>query len=68
MDTTSVAYVLCRFEDDSSLTPVGSFASIAEATCEAGNIIEPVDHDFAYELRTSNGRVATIQSRRGVIG
>ena len=29
MDTTSVAYVLCRIEDDSSLTPVSQHEDIA---------------------------------------
>ena len=28
MDTTSVAYVLCRIEDDSSLTPVSEHEDI----------------------------------------
>jgi hypothetical protein len=31
MDTTSVAYVLCRIEDDSSLTLVSEHEDIADA-------------------------------------
>jgi hypothetical protein len=30
MDTTSVAYVLCRIEDDSSLTPISGHEDIVD--------------------------------------
>jgi len=56
MDTTSLAYVLCRIEDDSSLTPVSEHA----------------DFDFAYALYAgdpstgSSTRVASF--REGRIG
>lgn len=53
-----MTYTLYRIEDDSSLTPVSLHASLVEATCAAGHVIENVDHDFAYELRSLYGRVA----------
>jgi hypothetical protein len=53
-----VTYTLYRIEDDSSLTPVSRYTSLAEAACAAGHVIEDLDHDFAYELHTLYGRVA----------
>jgi hypothetical protein len=64
MIDNSVTYVLCRMEDDSSLTPVSSFASLSAATCAAGYTVESVDHDYAYELHSPNGRVATFAEGR----
>jgi hypothetical protein len=36
MDTTSVAYVLCRIEDDSSLTPISQHKDILTAIAASG--------------------------------
>ncbi len=73
MDTTSVAYVLCRIEDDSSLTPVSQHAEFITGIAAAGYAVEVEDFDFAYALYAgdpSNGssttRVASF--REGRIG
>jgi hypothetical protein len=73
MDTTSVAYVLCRIEDDSSLTPVSQHQDILTGIAAGGYAVEVEDFDFAYALYAgdpSNGssttRVASF--REGRIG
>jgi len=73
LDTTSVAYVLCRIEDDSSLTPVSRHGDILTGIAAAGYAVEVEDSDFAYALYAddpSNGssttRVASF--REGRIG
>jgi hypothetical protein len=73
MDTASVAYVLCRIEDDSSLTPVSQHEDILTAIAAGGYAVEVEDSDFAYALYAgdpSNGssttRVASF--REGRIG
>jgi hypothetical protein len=50
MDTTSVAYVLCRIEDDSSLTPVSRHGDFLTGIAAAGHAVEIEDFDFAYAL------------------
>jgi len=73
MDTTTVAYVLCRIEDDSSLTPVSQHKDILTAIAAGGYAVEVEDLNFAYALYAgdpSNGssttRVASF--REGTIG
>ena len=73
MDTASVAYVLCRIEDDSSLTPVSQHQDILTGIAAGGYAVEVEDFDFAYALYAgdpSNGssttRVASL--REGRIG
>ena len=72
MDTTSVAYVLCRIEDDSSVTPVSRHADILTGMAAAGHAVEVEDLDFAYALyagdpsNESSTRVAPF--REGRIG
>src|SRR5215207_8398469 len=73
MDTTSVAYVLCRIEDDSSLTPVSQHEDYLTGIAAGGYAVEVEDLDFAYALyagHPSNGssttRVASF--REGRIG
>src|ERR687898_2266469 len=73
MDTTSVAYVLCRIEDDSSLTPVSQHGDFLTAIAAGGYAVEVLNLDFAYALYAgdpSNGssttRVASF--REGRIG
>ena len=73
MDTTSVEYVLCRIEVDSSLTPVSQHQDILTAIAAGGYAVEVEDSDFAYALYAgdpSNGssttRVASF--REGRIG
>ena len=49
MDTTSVAaYVLCRIEDDSSLTPVSQHEDMLTAIAAGGYAVEVEDLEFAY--------------------
>ena len=73
MDTTSVAYVLCRIEDDSSITPVSQRGDFLTGIAAAGHAVQVEDFDFAYALYAgdpSNGssttRVASF--REGRIG
>jgi hypothetical protein len=73
LDTTSVAYVLCRIEDESSLTPVSRHEDILTGIAAGGYAVEVEDHHFAYALYAgdpSNGssttRVASF--REGRIG
>jgi hypothetical protein len=72
MDTTSVAYVLCRIEDDSSLTPVSQHENILTGIAAGGYAVEVEDLDFAYALYAgdpSNGSSTRVASfREGRIG
>jgi hypothetical protein len=71
MDATSVAYVLCRIEDDSSPTPVSQHEDIITAIAAGGHAVEVENSDFAYALYAgdpSNGssmtRVASFRESR----
>jgi hypothetical protein len=73
MDKASVAYVLCRIEDDASLTPVSQHGDILTGIAAGGYAVEVEDLEFAYALYAgdpSNGssttRVASF--REGRIG
>jgi hypothetical protein len=73
MDSPSVAYVLCRIEDDASLIPVSQHEDILTGIAAGGYAVEVEDLDFAYALYAgdpSNGfsttRVASF--REGRIG
>ena len=73
MDTTSVAYVLCRIEDDSSLTPVSQHGDFLTGIAAGGYAVEVEDFDFAYALYAgapSNGSATTrvASFRKGRIG
>src|ERR687884_717978 len=73
MDTTSVAYVLCRIEDDSSLTPVSRHEDILTGIAAGGYAVEVEDLEFAYALyagHPSNGSSTTrvTSFREGRIG
>src|SRR5215218_2437926 len=72
MDTTSLAYVLCRIEDDSSLTPVSEHEDILTGIAACGYAVEVEDLDFAYALYAgdpSNGSSTRVASfREGRIG
>jgi hypothetical protein len=47
---SSVAYVLCRIEDDSSLTPVSEHGDFLTGIAAGGYAVEVEDFDFAYAL------------------
>ena len=73
MDTSSVAYVLCRIEDDASLTPVSGHEDIADGVAAGKHRVEVEDFHFAYALYAgdpSNGSSATrvVSFREGRIG
>jgi hypothetical protein len=73
MDTTSVAYVLCRIEDDSSLTPVSRHGDMLTGLAAGGYAVEVEDFDFAYALYSgdsANGSLTTrvASFREGRIG
>jgi hypothetical protein len=72
MDTTSVAYVLCRIEDDSSLTPVSEHEDILTGIAAGDYAVEVEDLEFAYALYVgdpSNGSSTRVASfREGRIG
>jgi hypothetical protein len=59
-----IEYKVYGIEDDGTTTEVSSHASLQEGLCEAGRIIEHVDHDFAYELRSPTHTVATFAEGR----
>ena len=73
MDTTSVAYVLCRIEDDSFLTPISQHQDILTGIAAGGYAVEVEDFDYAYALYAgapSNGSTTTrvASFREGRIG
>ena len=72
MDTISVAYVLCRIEDDSSLTPISEHEDMLTGIAAGGHAVEVEDLDFAYALyagHPSNGSSTRVASfREGRIG
>src|SRR5688572_13607079 len=72
MDTTSVAYVLCRIEDDASLSPVSQHGDFHSGIAAGGYAVEVEDLHFAYALYAgdpSNGSSTRVASfREGRIG
>jgi hypothetical protein len=64
MDTTSVAYVLCRIEDDSSLTPVSEHEDIVAGTAAGKHRVEAEDFDFGYGLFVEGIKVASFADGR----
>jgi hypothetical protein len=64
MDTTSVAYVLCRIEDDSSLTPISEHEDIVAAVVAGKHQVEVEDFDFGYGLYADGVRVAAFAEGR----
>jgi hypothetical protein len=62
MDTTSVAYVLCRIDDDASLTPVSEHEDVAAAVTAGKHRVE--DCDFGYGLFADGVRVASFAEGR----
>ena len=63
MDTISVAYVLHRIEDDSSLTPVSEHEDIC-AGVAGKRQVEVEDFDFSDGLFVDGGRVACFAEGR----
>ena len=72
MDTTSLAYVMCRIEDDSSLTPVSQHGDFLTGIAAGDHAVEVEDLEFPYALYAgdpSNGSTTRVASfREGRIG
>jgi hypothetical protein len=64
MDTTSVAYVLCRIEDDSSLTLISEYEDIVDGVAAGKHQVEIEDFDFSYGLYTDGVKVASFAEGR----
>jgi hypothetical protein len=64
MDTTSVAYVLCRIEDDASLTPISQHEDIVLAVAAGKHQVEVEDFDFSYALYADGVKVASFAEGR----
>jgi hypothetical protein len=59
-----IEYTLYRINDDETTSEVSRHVSLQEGLCEAGRIIDNVDHDFAYSLHSEHGCVATFAENR----
>ena len=68
MDTTSVAYVLCRIEDDSSLTLVSEHDDLSSGIKAGKHTVEVEDHDFSYSLYTPDLAVRVARFAEGRAG
>ena len=64
MDTTSVGYVLCRIEDDASLTPVSEHQDISAGVVTGKHQVEVEDFDFGYGLYADDVRVMSFAEGR----
>ena len=53
----SVPYVLCRIEDDVSLTPISEHEGIVAAVVAGMHQVEVEDFDFSYGVYASGRRV-----------
>jgi hypothetical protein len=60
----SVAYVLCRIEDDASLTPISEHEDVANGVAAGKHRVEVEDFDFGYGLYTDGVRVASFAEGR----
>ena len=60
----SVPYVLCRIEDDSSLTPVSEHEDICAGMAAGKHRVEVEDSDFGYGLFADGIRVASFAEGR----
>jgi hypothetical protein len=64
MDTTSVAYVLCRIEDDWSLTLISEHKDVADGVAAGKHQVEVEDFEFGYGLYADDVRVASFAEGR----
>jgi hypothetical protein len=60
----SLAYVLCRIEDDSSLTPISEHDNVADGVAAGKHRVEVEDFDFGYGLFVDGVRVASFAEGR----
>jgi hypothetical protein len=64
MIKASVAYVLCRIEDDSSLTPISEHEDIVDGVAAGRHQVEVEDFDFSYALYADGVKVASFAEGR----
>ena len=64
MIETSVPYVLCRVEDDASLTPISEHQDIVAAVAAGKHQVEVKDLDFSYGLYADGVKVASFAEGR----
>jgi hypothetical protein len=60
----SVPYVLCRIEDDSSLTPISEHEDIVAAVVTGKHQVEVEDFDFSYGVYAGGKRVICFSEGR----
>jgi hypothetical protein len=60
----SVAYVLCRIEDDSSLTPISEHQDVVDGVAAGKHQVEVEDFDFSYALYADGVKVASFAEGR----
>jgi hypothetical protein len=68
MDTTSVAYVLCRIEDDFSLTLVSEHEDLSTGIKAGKHMVEVEDFDFSYSLYTADMVTRVVRFAEGRMG
>ena len=68
MDTPSVAYVLCRIEDDTSLTLVSEHEDVSSGIKAGKHLVEVEDFDFSYSLYTADLVARVARFAEGRIG
>ena len=64
MDTTSVAYVLCKIEDVASITPISEHEDIVAAVAAGRHKVEVEDSDYSYGLYADGVKVASFAEGR----
>jgi hypothetical protein len=60
----SLPYVLCRIEDDASLTPISNHEDICAAVAAGKHQVEVEDFDFSYALYADGVKVASFAEGR----
>jgi hypothetical protein len=60
----SVAYVLCRIEDDASRTPISEHEDIVAGTAAGKHQVELEDFDYSYGLYADGVKVASFAEGR----
>jgi hypothetical protein len=64
MDTTSVACVLCRIEDDASLTTVSEHEDVVGGVAAGRHQVDEEDFDYSYALYADGVKVASFAEGR----
>jgi hypothetical protein len=64
MIKVSVPYVLCRIEDDASLTPISQHEDMCAGVAAGKHQVEVEDLDFSYGLYAEGVKVASFAEGR----